>query len=357
MVVLHIASINDNHGSGVCVVVPQHVSSQQSFATVGLLNINNVKFDIIDNMFLFHKNFEIEDLPEPFKKPDIVIFHEVYRVEYLKISARIRKQGIPYIIIPHGELRWEAQKKRHYKKVLANFFMFKQFINGARAIQCLTQKELDNTHFGEKKFVGTNGISIPEKHKISFRSRNISFTYIGRLEAHVKGLDLMLEAVRKVEDELRKNKIVFNMYGPDYRGRYANIEHLILENGIGDIVTLHPAVFGDEKEKILLDTDIFIQTSRHEGMPMGILEAMSYGIPCLVTEGTAIADIVSVNKAGWVCQTDADSIADSMKKAIEESKFYMEYSNNAINAIKNKFLWENVAFETIEKYDELLTRF
>ena len=46
-----------------------------------------------------------------------------------------------------------------------------------------------------------------------------------------------------------------------------------------------------------------------------------------------------------------------MKKAIEESKFYMEYSNNAINAIKNKFLWENVAFETIEKYDELLTRF
>ena len=77
MVVLHIASINDNHGSGVCVVVPQHVSSQQSFATVGLLNINNVKFDIIDNMFLFHKNFEIEDLPVPFKKPDIVIFHEV----------------------------------------------------------------------------------------------------------------------------------------------------------------------------------------------------------------------------------------------------------------------------------------
>ena len=50
---------------------------------------------------------------------------------------------------------------------------------------------------------------------------------------------------------------------------------------MGEVVKLNREIDEEEKRQILLDTDVFIQTSRFEGMPMGILEALSYGLPCL----------------------------------------------------------------------------
>lgn len=47
---------------------------------------------------------------------------------------------------------------------------------------------------------------------------------------------------------------------------------------------------------VLLQTDLFIQTSRHEGMPMGLLEALSIGVPCLVTVGTSLGHIIKIQR-------------------------------------------------------------
>ena len=47
---------------------------------------------------------------------------------------------------------------------------------------------------------------------------------------------------------------------------------------------------GKSKEQVLLDADVFIQTSRTEGLPTAVLEAMSYKIPVLITKGTGLYD-------------------------------------------------------------------
>ena len=151
--------------------------------------------------------------------------------------------------------------------------------------ECLSQREYDVTNFGRKKIIATNGVSIPELRKTSFRKTGLKLIFIGRLDAYHKGLDILLEAVRNIKDKMKETGATLDIYGPDYAGRYAHIESLIAENNVGDVVTLHPAVSGKEKEQILLDSDVFVQTSRFEGMPLGILEALSYGLPCLVSEG------------------------------------------------------------------------
>ena len=145
-----------------------------------------------------------------------------------------------------------------------------------------------------------------------------------------------------------------DMYGPDILGRYAAVENLIKENCVDDIVTLHPAVNGDDKKQILLNSDYFIQTSRHEGMPMGILEALSYGVPCIITEGTSLGDIVRRYDAGWVADNSAESIAQTILAAIDEVDKLEQKSANAKRLISENYSWGIVSSSAIDKYEQII---
>ena len=279
------------------------------------------------------------------------MFHECYRADYLQIAKNLRKNRIPYVDMPHGELRTEAQKKKHIKKVAANILLFNTFINHAAAIQCLSENEMNATHFGENKFIGTNGISIPERQKAEFSKDGVKFIYIGRYEWRVKGLDLLFKAINIDADLLRRNKCHFDLYGPDILGRLDQVRQLVQENGIEDLVSLYTEISGDDKEEKLLDADIFIQTSRHEGMPMGILEAMSYGIPCLITEGTSLGKQIRDAQAGWCAENNAESIAENLYKAIQDKNEWIYLGINGVKYVQAKYSWKNVSESNIKRFE------
>ena len=357
MVILHIFRSLGREFAGTDVVIPKHIKAQQKLETVGCVNITNVKIDGIENQFEYTEDFKISNLQEPFNKPDIIVFHQLYYPKFLKIAKEARKLNIPYIIIPHGSMTKQVQSVRRLKKIVGNIVLFNKYMKGAVAIQYLSEDEKARTFKELPCFISTNGLYMPSEQKGSFNEDKLVFSYIGRYDTHIKGLDLLVDAIKLKEELLRKNNCFFNLYGPqteEYAQKINSLKDLITEKGVSDLVFINGPVLDVEKKETLLNTDIFIQCSRSEAMSMGIMEAMSYGLPVIVTYTTTMGTFVDKYDAGWSCQTTAEGIANAIEKALAQKHLLNEKSKNAITLVKENFLWDNVAKGAIENYEKLI---
>lgn len=354
MTILHIAHVGESRLAGVNVAVPAIVQSQEGAACVGFLNLTNAAVPEVASQLTYTKGMRLGSLPDPFCKPDLIVFHEIYRPAFLALSRQARDQGIPYVIVPHGSLTDSAQRVKAYKKVPANFLLFNRFIRGAEAIQCLSQRELEQTRFRAQKFIGTNGTRLGPV-KTGFSRTGLRFSYIGRLDLHIKGLDLLVQALGRERDFLLSHDCHVDLYGPDVGNTVAELEKY-RHDGLEELLSIHGPVSGAEKETVLSGTDCYIQTSRSEGMSMGILEAMGWGIPCLVTEGTGMAGLVREHRAGWGCDISKDAIGDALHQVVLERDSIPERAANARTLVQERFTWERAAAETIGHYARIISR-
>ncbi len=349
MVILHIACVDDNPVSGVDTVVPQHVVAQAKYADTALWNLKGVQIASLDKTLT---GDSLGSLPEPYSKPDIAVFHEVYKPKYIPISKELRRLGIPYVVVPHSSLNRAAQKKSRIKKLPANLLMFRPFCDNAAGIQCLSETEKRESVFGRDLFVATNGFYPPEHTKQSFGESSTRFVFIGRLEPYIKGLDIMIKAFAREKVFLEKNNCRLDIYGPfNHRGERFDdrIRALIDAENAQELIRLHDSVSGDDKRSVLLESDVFVQTSRSDGMPMGVLEALATGLPCVVTQGTTLADAVESFKAGRGVKTDADAVADALKKIVAERSDMKKLSENALR-LSREFEWDKVALTAVRQY-------
>ena len=356
MNILHIVSVTGDPCNGVHVAVPQHIQAQQKIANVAVVNAENVPVEGAKNQFAYKKPFSVRDLPTPFDAPDLVVFHEVYKPEYLSASAHLRKCNIPYVIVPHGSLTKAAQQKKRIKKFFGNALLFNRFINNAKAIQFLSGKEHDTSRNQDVGFVGTNGVMLPDAFKTEFHKDEVSMVFIGRKDIYYKGLDLLLSGIAAEGSDLKKNNAQIHLYGPGDDKDLSALDEQIRNLQLGQLVCCHDGVQGAQKREALLSADIFIQTSRSEGMPMGILEALSYGLPCLVTEETNLGALIRAYDAGWVVGLNEKEIANGLKLAISQRDQWSFKSANAIRLIKENFLWDTVAKNTLSEYSNILSK-
>lgn len=350
MVIIHIANIDLAVIGGVQVAVPKMVKAQSQYADVAFLNTRGDDTGDLHSLS-YDGRLEFDKFPPPFNKPDLVIFHEVYRIEYIGIYRTLIRANIPYIIIPHGSLSKTAQQKKRVKKILANLLLFHKFLKFARAIQYLSDNEKNLSAFPQyAPVVLGNGIEIPVEKKLFFSKHEIKLTYIGRLDLHIKGLDLLLGAVKKCETAMREKQATVRICGPDFEDAHKRIQQMIEKLNIADLVCVDREKVGEEKKKVLLSSDCFIQTSRTEGLPLGPLEALGYGLPCIVTEGVGLGAMIESYGAGYRCSNTEDGIANAIERFIQNFDKAETMSKAAMRIAEKEFDINIIAEKTVHRY-------
>jgi glycosyltransferase involved in cell wall biosynthesis len=128
-----------------------------------------------------------------------------------------------------------------------------------------------------------------------------------------KGVFDLLKAISNNKDEFR-NKIVLRIGGNKNEEK---LKSFISDNNLLDFVFFEGWVAGDKKRHLLNWADIYVLPSFNEGLPIGILEAMSYRCVIVSTPVGGIPEIVIPNKNGLLVEPgNVAEIAEAIRKLI-----------------------------------------
>ncbi len=95
--------------------------------------------------------------------------------------------------------------------------------------------------------------------------------------------------------------------------------------------------------------DLCLVTSRAEGGPKAVVEAMAAGIPLVSTKVGMAPDIVKDGYDGLLAEMeDVEALSAKSARIIEDKDLVRQLASNALNSIKN-YSWENIAREYYER--------
>lgn len=359
MKILFIAKPLSKSGNGVVSAMESELKYLQKKADVALFNIG-VELDktIVENMFNIKDYKKIRDLPFPYNNPDLVVFEEVYKLEYIKLYNECLRKKIPYVVIPHGCLVEVEQQNKRIKHIIANILLFNRYLKKAEAVQFLNEQEKNNSKFKYKKSIIIPNSIDYVKRTYKRDDSKFKFIYIGRYAVRVKGLDLLIKTFVSLKNWCTENNVVLELYGPiDENPELELLKEEIKNNKCTNYIKINGPVFGSDKAKKLQEAKVFIQTSRHEGQPMGIIEAMSYGLPCLVTYETSFGEYCNQNKCGIGVNFSEEELKKAIISIFNDKKYLKECEKNAIVKMKENFEIKKVTDITLNIYEEIVSKY
>ena len=348
MNILHIAPIGyQSEGIGTVLL---HLEKEQKALGHDVRIVTKYKNKVYNNwnLITINNNRDFLSFLELWA-PDIVLFHSLYEMEFLGFAKLLNQKKIPYAVQMHGALSKENYKKSHFKKMVANWLWYNSYLKKARCIIYLNQAEYENCVVRE---LNPNYAILPngceEVSNVEQRTcvhERFEIVFIGRININHKGLDELAKAIQILKNGGVEN-IHFSFYGNEDDPDVETFKQMIL--GLQPIAEYYGGIYGEEKKEKLLSSDLFILTSRYEGMPMGVLEAISYGLPCIVTPGTNMADIISEADAGWIADFSAESISNTIFKAIADLKDRKTVIKRNAYELSKKYSWKEIAKKSIK---------
>lgn len=124
-------------------------------------------------------------------------------------------------------------------------------------------------------------------------------------------------------------------------GEMARLKEAFLKKGLTKDVSFPGWVRGEEKERLLRESGIFLFPSYHEGMPMAVLEAMGYGLGIVTTTVGGIPQLIDHKKSGFLeTPGNVKAMAKDVSALIEDETLGRNMGELAKRAVEQKYSLE-----------------
>lgn len=305
-------------------------------------------------------------LNQHIREYDVAHIHALFSPVSSIAATIARLQNVPYILRPLGTLDpADLQKKRLAKQLYAHL-LERPNIAGSSALHFTSDQEAKiSERFGVNTidWVLPLGVQLPEPEQNAEQLRshyNIPnddrpiLLYMSRIEPK-KGFDLLIPALKTIAQDTDFHFILAgaNPQDPDY----AEAIKMQVEKAIGgDRLTCTGFVSGALKRDLLELSDLFVLPSYYENFGIAVAEAMSIGIPVVISDQVHIHTDITHSDSGWVCECNAESLARSLKTALQAPDLRQTKGQNAAKFANTTYSWPAIAPQLIQKYETLLTK-
>lgn len=239
------------------------------------------------------------------------------------------------------------------KKKVANLLFWNHFIRNAQGVVYLSKNEEEKSVFrriNKRSCIIPNGANHPKDLRLENHDK-LTITFMGRLDYYGKGLDLLFSAIQSLKSNGLSDKLHFAIYGNATDDTPDRIREL------DPIAHWYGFINGEAKNDAYKQSDILILPSRSEGMPMCVLEALSFGVPCMVTPETNMAELIVDNNCGWKIELDAHNIESTILKAVDCLQSSRHEYFERCRMVSLKYSWQHIAQQTIEMYNDVLLKY
>jgi glycosyltransferase involved in cell wall biosynthesis len=283
----------------------------------------------------------------------VVVLNSVFNPSVYLVSRMLRRMDVPYIIAPHDPYHPSIFGTNRHLKWPYWYLRERPMLRHARAVQVL-----DLRHAEWLRALGIqtpvievlNGYApedvLPESSLAWRTSGPVRLLYLGRIDSHNKGLDILLDAFAQLSGE---TEVDLTIQGPDWGDR-VSMERRAQRLGLGSKVRFLEPNFDLAAARITADYDIFCLPSRFEGFGLSALEAMLSGRVLLISDIAGIAPHVRTADNGVIVAPEAASVKAGLNELIARRAQWPQMGLRGRKYALTQLRWERIAAETMDAY-------
>jgi glycosyltransferase involved in cell wall biosynthesis len=107
--------------------------------------------------------------------------------------------------------------------------------------------------------------------------------------------------------------------------------------------------------ELLANSHLFVLISRHEGLPISVIEAMRAGLPIVASDVGGVKELIDEGRNGFLIpRNDAETLTERLKIMIEDPQLMQQMGQCSRTQYESHFLFEHMSDHTIQMYKKVL---
>lgn len=267
---------------------------------------------------------------------DLVHLHVAERGSFFRkalIARKAKKEGVSVVLHHHA-----AEFEQFYASLDERGRQYVRSTCEMVDVNIVLSKSVKDTmleHFPDARFeVLYNAVPTYPENRYNPNGKYIAF--LGRVGERKGAFDLIRAFALALSEIPEVYCLVICGDGEVEKART-----LAGDFGVSGRVQCRGWVGSDERNDVLCNAAMNVLPSYNEGLPMSILEAMSYGVPTLSTRIAAIPEVIEPSENGWLIEPgDVEGMAKIIAEAINDEGLRTRLSANAYELVNSSFSLE-----------------